>query len=137
MLPSERTGSNGHKLKHRRLCLNNRKLFCTVWAIEHWHSLPREAALSPSLEILKNASAWSWTTCFKWPCWNGVVWDQMDPVVTSNLKHPVKCIYDMLHCSDLAKQDYTYDFYGTTVDAGMRYNLFLLCPKKDKFTGIK
>ncbi|KFV99513.1 hypothetical protein N327_09483, partial [Fulmarus glacialis] len=45
---------NGHKLKHRRLCLNIRKRFFTVRVTEHRRRLPREVVDSPSLEILKS-----------------------------------------------------------------------------------
>ena len=41
----------GHKLKHRRCCLNIRNHFFTVRVIEHWHRLPREVVKFPSLEI--------------------------------------------------------------------------------------
>ena len=54
MVPSGRTRGNGHKLKHRRFHLNIRKHFFTVKVTEHWNRLPREAAESPSLEILKS-----------------------------------------------------------------------------------
>ncbi|KFV46214.1 hypothetical protein N328_10228, partial [Gavia stellata] len=45
---------NGHKLKHRRCCLNIRKHFFPVRVTERWHRLPREAVKSPSLETLKS-----------------------------------------------------------------------------------
>ena len=50
VVPSARTRSNGHRLKHRRFLLNFRKHFFT----EHWHRLPREVVESPSLEIVKS-----------------------------------------------------------------------------------
>jgi len=53
VVPSDRTRDNGHKLKHRKFCLNMRKNFFTVRAMEHWNRLPREAVDSPSLEIFK------------------------------------------------------------------------------------
>ena len=33
---------SGHKLEHRRFHLNNRKHFCAVQVMEHWHRLPRD-----------------------------------------------------------------------------------------------
>ncbi|KAK4830600.1 hypothetical protein QYF61_012026 [Mycteria americana] len=39
--PSDRTGGNGQKFKHRRLCLSIRRNFFTVKVTEHWNRLPR------------------------------------------------------------------------------------------------
>lgn len=47
----ERTGSNGHKPKHK-IHLRKRKNF-TLRAAEPWNRLPREAMESPSLEVFK------------------------------------------------------------------------------------
>ncbi|KFQ27769.1 hypothetical protein N332_01129, partial [Mesitornis unicolor] len=44
---------NGHKLEHRQLNLNIRKIFFTVRVREHWHRVPREVVESPSLETFK------------------------------------------------------------------------------------
>ena len=54
VVPSDRTGGDGHKLKHGRFPLNIRKHFFTVRMTKHWYRLPREVAESPSLEIFKS-----------------------------------------------------------------------------------
>ena len=43
----------GHKLKHRKFCLNMRKNFFPLRVTEHCNRLPREVVESPSLEIFK------------------------------------------------------------------------------------
>jgi len=50
---SDRTSVSGHKLEHRKFCMNTRKNFFTLQVTEHWNKLPREAVKSPSLEIFK------------------------------------------------------------------------------------
>ena len=54
VVPSGRTRSNGHKLKHRRSPLNISKHFFTVRVTKHWYRFPREVVESPSLEIFKS-----------------------------------------------------------------------------------
>jgi len=51
VVPSNRTRSNGHKLKHRKFHLNMRKNFFPLSVTEPWNRLPREVVESPSLEI--------------------------------------------------------------------------------------
>ena len=53
IVPSDRTRGNRHKLEHRKLHLDMRKNFSTVRVTEHCNRLPREAVVSPFLEIYK------------------------------------------------------------------------------------
>ena len=53
MVPSDRTRSNGHKLKHKEFHLNMTKNFFVLRVAEHCNRLPREVVESPSLEAFK------------------------------------------------------------------------------------
>ena len=53
VVPSDRTGGNGHGLGHRKFRLNMRGSFFSLGVTEHWSGLPGEVVESPSLEIFK------------------------------------------------------------------------------------
>jgi len=48
-----RTRGKGFKLKERRINLDIRKKFFTLWVVRHWHRVPRDVTDVPSLEIVK------------------------------------------------------------------------------------
>jgi len=51
VVPSDRRMGNGHKLKHRKFCLNMRKNFFPLRVTEQWNRLPGRVVESPSVEI--------------------------------------------------------------------------------------
>lgn len=50
LVPSDRTRSNEHNLKHMKFHLNQENTFLLF---KHWNTLPREVEKVPSMEILK------------------------------------------------------------------------------------
>jgi len=51
-VPSDRTGGNGQKLKHKKLHLNIRSSLFTVRGVKHWKKFSRKTVEPSSLEIL-------------------------------------------------------------------------------------
>lgn len=50
-LPSDRTSSSGHEVKHKKFYLSKRKNFFTLRVAEHWNRLSREVVESLSGSI--------------------------------------------------------------------------------------
>ena len=53
LMPADRARGNGHKLKHRKRCLNIRKNLFIVRVVRHWIMLPREVMEASFLKIFK------------------------------------------------------------------------------------
>jgi len=80
---SNRTRSNGLKIKHRKFHTNMQKNSFTVKAMEHWNRLPREVVKSLSKEILRAASRPTCATYCRVPALAGG-WTQYSLEVSSN-----------------------------------------------------
>ena len=65
-----RTRGNGHKLKHGRLPLNDRKHLFTRTVTKHWHSLPRQIAQFPLWRSSNAAWTWAWVPSSGCPWWS-------------------------------------------------------------------
>ena len=63
---SDRTRSNGFKLKEGRFRVDVRKKFLTARAVRHWHRLPREAVAAPSLAVFKARLDGAWSNLVWW-----------------------------------------------------------------------
>lgn len=69
VMTNDRMRGSGHKVKHRRFCLNTRKHFVTVRVTKHWCRLPSEAVGSPSLGNTKSyLDVVLGMACSRWPC---------------------------------------------------------------------
>lgn len=53
MMPTDRTGRNGHKLNCKKFYLNIRKFFFALRVAEYWKRLSRTLVESASLESFK------------------------------------------------------------------------------------
>lgn len=52
-VPTDKTRGNGHKLNHKKFCLNKRKHLLIMRVVKHGKRLAREVVESPSMEVLK------------------------------------------------------------------------------------
>lgn len=60
VVPADRRRDDGHKLKHLKFYLNQRKTFFTVWMVKFWNGFPRKVVESPSVETVKSScTTWS------------------------------------------------------------------------------
>lgn len=85
VVPSDRIRGPGHKVKHKRCCLNVRKHIFTMRVTEHWHGFSREVEESLSLKILKSHLDTITDNLLA----GGSVWTGVLNKMTSNLNHSV------------------------------------------------
>lgn len=77
MVPSDRTGADGHSWKCRTFPLSIRKHIFPVRLTKPWHSLPREVVESPSLRRFRTYLDMVLSSCCRWPYLGGAGGDQM------------------------------------------------------------
>ena len=63
---SDKTRSNGLKLKEGRFRLDVRKKFFTMRVVRYWHRLPREVVDAPCLEVFKARSDGALSNLVEW-----------------------------------------------------------------------
>lgn len=82
LVPSARTRWNGHTLGH-----SNIRMHLTMWVMEHWHKLPKEATESP-WRSQKSHSSMMQCTLLLMSLLEQVL-DQIGPEVPASLSHSV------------------------------------------------
>lgn len=102
---SERTRGNGLSLKspeHQETPFTVKKL-TEVSVVEHWHRLPQEAVVSPSLDVFQSplhiARGSPWVALL-----GQSGWAQQPPEIPSNLSHSAILISKPIYCNNVLNQ---------------------------------